>query len=39
MGTPWQHTISVEAQHISAAIQYVVDEQGDAMSVFEPHEL
>jgi REP element-mobilizing transposase RayT len=26
-------------QHVSAAIQYVVGEQGDAMSVFESHEL
>ncbi|MBI3471829.1 MAG: transposase [Candidatus Solibacter usitatus] len=26
-------------QHVSAAIQYVVAEQGDAMSVFESHEL
>jgi REP element-mobilizing transposase RayT len=26
-------------QHISAAMQYVVAEQGDAMSVFESHEL
>jgi REP element-mobilizing transposase RayT len=26
-------------QHVSAAIQYVVKEQGDAMSVFESHEL
>jgi REP element-mobilizing transposase RayT len=26
-------------QHVSAAIQYVVSEQGDAMSVFECHEL
>jgi REP element-mobilizing transposase RayT len=25
-------------QHVSAAIQYVVGEQGDAMSVFESHE-
>ena len=25
-------------QHVSAAIQYVVAEQGDAMSVFESHE-
>jgi hypothetical protein len=23
------------AEHVSAAIQYVIDEQGDAMSVFE----
>jgi len=35
MGTPRQHTISVEAEQVLAAIQYVVDEQGDAMSVFE----
>ena len=26
-------------QHVSAAIQYVIAEQGDAMSVFESHEL
>ena len=26
-------------QHVSAAIQYVVGEQGDAMSAFESHEL
>jgi REP element-mobilizing transposase RayT len=26
-------------QHVSAAIQYVVSEQGDAMSVFESHEI
>ena len=26
-------------QHISAAMQYVVSEQGDAMSFFESHEL
>ena len=26
-------------QHVSAAIEYVVAEQGDAMSVFESHEL
>jgi len=26
-------------QHVSAAMQYVVAEQGDAMSVFESHEL
>ena len=26
-------------QHVSAAIQYVVAEQGDAMSVFQSHEL
>ena len=26
-------------QHISAAVQYVVTEQGDAMSVFESHDL
>ena len=26
-------------QHVSAAIQHVVGEQGDAMSVFESHEL
>jgi REP element-mobilizing transposase RayT len=26
-------------QHVSAAIQYVVGEQGDAMAVFEAHEL
>ncbi len=25
-------------QHVAAAIQYVVAEQGDAMSVFEPEE-
>jgi len=28
-----------EPQQVSAAIQYVVSEQGDAMSVFESHEL
>ena len=28
-----------EPKHVSAAIQYVVAEQGDAMSVFESHEL
>jgi REP element-mobilizing transposase RayT len=28
-----------EPQQVSAAIQYVVSEQGDAMSVFEFHEL
>jgi hypothetical protein len=37
MGTPWQH--SVAAEHISTAFQYVVAEQGEAMSVFESHEL
>jgi len=26
-------------QHVSAAMQYVVAEQGEAMSVFESHEL
>ena len=26
-------------QHVSAAIEYVVDEQGDLMAVFESHEL
>lgn len=26
-------------QHVSAAVQYVIAEQGDAMSVFESHEL
>ena len=28
----------LKPQHVSAAIQYVVDEQGHAMSVFESHE-
>jgi REP element-mobilizing transposase RayT len=28
-----------KSQHVSAAIQYVVAEQGDAMSTFESHEL
>ena len=32
--TPWLWN----PQHVSAAIQYVVAEQGDAMSVFESHE-
>jgi len=32
--TPWLW----KPQHISAAIQYVVAEQGDAMSLFESHE-
>jgi hypothetical protein len=34
MGAPWQHTMAVEAN-----MQYVVAEQGEAMSVFESHEL
>ena len=28
-----------EAAHVSAAIRYVVDQQGEAMSVFQPVEL
>jgi REP element-mobilizing transposase RayT len=32
--TPWLW----KPQHVSAAIQYVVGEQGDAMPVFESHE-
>jgi len=35
MGAPWQHTMALEAPHVSAAIRYVAAEQGDATSVFE----
>jgi hypothetical protein len=39
----WAHHGSTrwlwKPQHVSAAMQYVVAEQGEAMSVFESHEL
>jgi len=39
----WAHHGSTrwlwKPEHVSAAMQYVVAEQGDAMSVFESHEL
>jgi len=39
MGAPLQYTIWLwKPQHVSAAIQYVIAEQGDAMSVFESDE-
>jgi hypothetical protein len=35
MGTPRQHKMAMEAKEISAAIQYVIDHQGNTMSMFE----
>jgi len=38
MGTPWQHTMALEATAYLGGHPVVVAEQGDAMSVYEAQE-